>query len=32
VVRRRVPQQVFRTLVLGLLIVIGLNLLRRAWL
>ena len=30
--RRRVPQELFRRLVLGLLLVIGLNLLRRAWL
>ena len=29
--RRRVPQDLFRLLVLGLLIVIGLSLLRRAW-
>ncbi len=30
--RRRVPQEAFRRLVIALLIVIGLNLLRRAWL
>lgn len=30
--RQRVPQESFRLLVLGLLILIGLNLLRRAWL
>jgi hypothetical protein len=30
--RQRVPQETFRLLVLALLIVIGLNLLRRAWL
>jgi len=30
--RQRVPQEAFRLMVLGLLILIGLNLLRRAWL